>query len=94
MTVKVYAPDDPEVTEFRRAIFEQDLGLTADHMATVKYENKEDYDTFAYWYCDEKFLTMKFDQVLLYYYEGEPVCICGGTRFNRNLYREIGRAHV
>lgn len=87
MTVRVYAPDATEVTEFRRMIFEQDLGLTANHLYTINYENKDEYETFAYWYCDEKFLSTGFDRVLIYYHEGKPACICGGTHFNKDLYR-------
>lgn len=87
MTVKLYHPDSPEVTEFRKKIFEQDLGLTAEHMSIVKYENRDEYETFAYWYCDEKFLSTGFDKVLIYYHNGEPACITGGTHFNKHLYR-------
>ena len=89
MTTKAFLPGDPEVTEFRKLIFERDLGLSADHLSTITYANRDEYDMFAYWYCDEKFLSTGFDQILLYYHDGEPVCICGGTFFNKNLYRGL-----
>lgn len=94
MTVKAYNPDAPEVTDFRRRIYEEDLGLTVDDMSIVTYENKDSYDAFAYWYCDQKFLSNGFDQVLIYYYEGEPAGMCCGTHYNKNLYRGLQMYYI
>lgn len=87
MPTKVFQPDSPEVTAFRERIFTEDLKLPASLMGEITYENKDQYNPFAYWYCDQKFLSNGFDQVLLYYYEGEAASLVCGTHYNKHLYR-------
>lgn len=87
MTIKAFSPNDPEVTEFRSRIYEEDLGLSANDLAAINYENRDQYENFAYWYCDEKFLNNNFDQILLYYLDGEAAGMCGGSLYNKDLYR-------
>lgn len=94
MTTKAFLPTDPEVTKFRTKIYEDDLGLVASDLKVVTYENKDSYDVFAYWYCDQKFLSNGFDQVLIYYHEGEPAGICCGTLYNTALYRGIQMYYI
>lgn len=85
--VKIFSPTSPEVRKFRATIYAEDLDLSPTWLSTYSHKNPPTSNKFAYWFSDEKFLTNNFDQVLLYYYDGEPVGMCGGTHFNQHLYR-------
>lgn len=85
--VKIFSPGAPEVRKFRSIIYAEDLQLSPTWLTTYSSKNPPTSNKFAYWYSDEKFLTNNFDQVLLYYHDGEPVGMCCGTHFNKNLYR-------
>jgi len=90
--IKEFFPDDPEVTKFRIKIFTEDLNLSPEDLQTF-----DDHDTnnkFAYWYSDKKFLSNKFDRILLHYYNGEAIGIAGGTYFNKDLYRCLQMIYI
>lgn len=85
--IKDFSPSCPEVTEFRTKIFVEDLGLHEQQIA--EFTDHTTDNKLAYWYGDHKFLSNGYDRVLLFYHEGKPVGMVGGTHFNKNLYRGI-----
>lgn len=90
--IKEFYPDDPEVTKFRIKIFTEDLNLTSEDVHTFDDPNTD--NKFAYWYSDKKFLSNKFDKILLHYFEGESVSMAGGTYFNKDLYRCLQMLYI
>ena len=87
--VKVFDFDHVEVRKFREKIYREDLKLDPKLLKTFDISDPVSDNKFAYWYSDQKFLKNGFDKVLLYYHNGEAVGMCGGTHFNKNLYRAV-----
>lgn len=92
--IKSFSPGAKEVKDFRKMIFEQDLGLSPFWVGAFSSKNPITSNKFAYWYSDEKFLSNGFDQILLYYHGGDPVGMCGGTLFNGKLYRGVQMYYI
>lgn len=92
--IKTFHADSPEVREFRYRIYEEDLGIGFDKVKTYDSKNPPSNNKFAYWFSDEKFLSNNFDQILLFYYNGEAVGMCGGTHFNSKLYRGVQMYYI
>jgi len=89
-----YPPDAIEVTQFRRKIYTDDLGLSALLVSSYRYANRRTEDKFAHWFSDEKFLHNGFDRVLIYYHGGVAVGMCGGTHYNSSLYRCVQMYYI
>lgn len=92
--VRVFSPYAPEVRRFRAAIYSEDLNLSPTWLSQYNSRNPPTSNKFAFWYSDEKFLSNGFDQILLHYYDGEAVGMCGGTHFNKNLYRSVQMYYI
>jgi hypothetical protein len=90
--IKEFFPDDPEVTKLRIKIFTEDLNLSPEDLQT--FDDPNTNNKFAYWYCDKKFLSNKFDRVLLHYYNDEAIGMAGGTYFNKDLYRCLQMIYI
>ncbi len=84
--IKSYAASSVEVRTFREQIY-LDLGLNPEDLCIFDNATPLISDPLAYWYSDQKFITNGFDEVLLYYYDGEAVGMCGGTLHNQYMYR-------
>lgn len=91
--IKIFEPTAPEVREFREAIY-IDLGLSKEDVRTFDIANPISNDQLAYWYSDQKFLTNGFDQVLIYYCEGQPAGLCCGTHLSKSMYRGIQMYYI
>jgi|FreactTroBogLake_1042271.scaffolds.fasta_scaffold02800_7 hypothetical protein len=89
-----YPAEAPEVRAFRNRIYEEDLGLSSDIISTFDRANPVSDNEFAYWYSDQKFLTNGFDQVMIFHWDGEPVGLCGGTLYNKYLYRGCTQYYI
>lgn len=92
--IKIFSADSKEVRDFRKKIYEEDLGLSPFWVSAFNSKTPISSNKFAYWYSDEKFLSNGFDQVLLYYYGSEPVGMCCGTIFNSQLYRGVQMYYI
>lgn len=92
--IKIFKASAPEVRDFRKSIFQEDLGLSPFWVGAFNSKNPVSSNKFAYWYSDEKFLTNGFDQILLYYHNGDPVGMCCGTHFNTSLYRGVQMYYI
>lgn len=92
--IKAFKPFAPEIRRFRADIYSNDLGLSPTWLSSYNSKNPPTTNKFAYWFSDEKFLTNDFDQVLLYYRDGEPVGLVGGTHFNKDLYRGVQMYYI
>lgn len=91
--IKIFEPNALEVRQFRESIY-QDLGLSKDDVRTFDIANPISDDQLAYWYSDQKFLSNGFDQVLIYYYEGEPAGLCCGTHYSKHMYRGVQMYYI
>jgi len=89
-----YPAKHPEVHKLRAKIYEEDLELPASMLEEYNSETPPSDNKFAYWFSDEKFLNNDFDQILVYYHNGESVGLCGGTHFNANLYRGVQMYYI
>lgn len=65
--------------------FETTSQEVTDFRKQVLEENND--NQYTKWFGDDKFLRNGFDQVLLYYYDGQPVGLVGGTHWQDKLYR-------
>lgn len=92
--IKIFPPNAKEVKDFRKKIFEEDLGLSPFWVGAFSSKNPITSNKFAHWYSDEKFLSNGFDQVLLYYHGDDPVGMCCGTLFNPQLYRGVQMYYI
>lgn len=87
--IKAFDCDHEEVRKFRERIFTEDLLLDVNLVTDFSRENPQTNNKFAFWYSDQKFLNNGFDKILLHYHNDEAVGMCGGTHFNKGLYRGV-----
>lgn len=92
--IKSFSPNDDEVTKFRHSIFNDDFNVCPSYAKIINFENHKNFDKLLFWYSDSKFLTNNFDQILLYYINGEAISMVGGTHFNKNLYRSTQMYYI